>query len=193
MNVLKKSSAGHYTVPLETTLLAQRKVYLTDTIDLASANRLIQQLLYLESEDPEARIDIYIASPGGEVLAGLMIYDQIKAMGAKMPINLYCTGLAASMAAIILAGGEKGRRYALRHSKVMIHEPLLSGGLAGSASSIQRTAESILETKRELIQLLAADTGRSEEEVERAMAFDNYMSAEQALAFGMVDQIVDRV
>lgn len=190
MNVTRKSSGGLTTVPLESFLLMQRKVFLCDPggIDAVSANELIQKLLYLQSEDSTEPISIYINSPGGEVMSGLMIYDQLKSM--QTPVNLYCTGLAASMAAILLAGGQKGRRFILPHSKVMIHEPLITGGLGGSATTIQRTAESILEVRRITAGLLAADTGRSIEEIEAAISFDNYMNAEEAVAFGLCDEIV---
>lgn len=193
MNILKKTSGGINCLPLESVLLAQRKVFLTDPggIDFSSANRIVQQLLFLESEDSERPVDLIISSPGGEVLAGLMIYDQLK--GMTTPVNLYCTGLAASMAAIILAGGEKGRRLVLPHSKIMIHQPLIAGGIGGNASSIQRTAELIMETKAITSELLARDTGHSVEEVEAAIAFDNHMSAKEAVEWGICDKIVPRI
>ena len=190
MTVTRKSSNGLTTVPLESFLLMQRKLFICDPkgIDTLSANELIQKLLYLQSEDSTGLISIYINSPGGEVMSGLMIYDQLKSM--QTPVNLYCTGLAASMAAILLAGGQKGRRFILPHSKVMIHEPLITGTLGGSATTIQRTAESILEVRRITAGLLAADTGRTIEEIEAAISFDNYMNAEEAVAFGLCDKIV---
>lgn len=194
MQIIKKSSSGIQSLPLDAMLLAQRKVFLTDTITTKSANAVLQQLLFLESEDSSAPIKLIIDSPGGEVNAGLMLYDQIK--GMDVPIEMYCVELAASMAAIILAGGKPGHRFILKHSKVMIHEPLISsssGGVCGSASSIQKTAESILETKRILTELLAQDTGRSVEEIENAVSYDNFMNAEEAVAFGICDIIVNRV
>lgn len=194
MQIIKKSSSGIQSLPLDAMLLAQRKVFLSEAITTKSANAVLQQLLYLESEDSSAPIKLIIDSPGGEVNAGLMLYDQMK--GMDVPIEMYCTELAASMAAVILAGGRPGHRHILKHSKVMIHEPLISsssGGICGSASSIARTAESILETKRVMTELLAQDTGRSIEEIEKAVSFDNFMNAEEAVAFGICDTIVDRV
>ena len=128
------------------------------------------------------------------MLAGLYLYDQIK--GMSVPIDIYCTEMAASMAAIILAAGEKGHRFILKHSKVMIHEPLISassGGLTGSASSIAKSAESIMQTKRDLVEILANDTGRSKREIEKAVAYDNFMSAREAVEFGICDAIVTRI
>lgn len=152
----------------------------------------MKQLMFLkdESDDP---IDIYISSPGGEVNAGLMLYDQLKGM-ANFTINMYCIGLAASMAAIILAGGQKNHRFILPHSKIMVHEPLIAGrGITGSASSIQQTAESIMETKKIMSELLARDTGRSVEEISTAISYDHYMNATEAIKFGIVDAVVEKI
>lgn len=193
MQIIKKSSSGIQSIPLNSILLSQRKVFLSDTITMESANTIIQQLLFLESEDSSSPIEIYISSPGGEVNAGLMLYDQLKGMN-NIPIKMYCTGLAASMAAIILAGGQKHNRLILPHSKVMVHEPLISGsGVSGSATSIQRTAESIMETKRIMTELLAQDTGRPVEEIYKAISYDNFLNAEEAVTFGICDAIINRV
>lgn len=194
MQIIKKSSSGTHPLPLDAVLLSERRVFLTDSITTKSVQSVIQQLLFLESEDSSAPIKLVINSPGGEVRAGLALYDQIK--GMEVPIEMYCFELAASMAAVILAGGEPGRRFILKHSEVMIHEPLLSsaaGGMYTSASSIQKTAESIMKTKRELNELLARDTGRSLEEIEKAVSYDHFMSAEEAVAFGICDAIVERI
>lgn len=193
MQIIKKSSSGIQSIPLNSILLSQRKVFLSDTITMESANTIIQQLLFLESEDSSSPIEIYISSPGGEVNAGLMLYDQLKGMN-NIPIKMYCTGLAASMAAIILAGGQKHNRLILPHSKVMVHEPLISGsGVSGSATSIQRTAESIMETKRIMTELLAQDTGRPVEEIYKTISYDNFLNAEEAVTFGICDAIINRV
>ncbi len=194
MQIIKKSSNGYQSFPLESMRFAQREIWLSEEITTDSAVRVLQQLLQLESEDERAPIRLIINSPGGAVNAGLMLYDQLKAMRA--PVELYCVQMAASMAAVLLAGGARGRRFILPHSKVMLHEPLISsssGGVSGSASTIQKTAESILQTKRTLTELLAQDTGRSIEEIEAATAFDNYMTAEEAIAFGLCDEIVARI
>lgn len=187
MNTIVKSSHGITLVPVTSKLLAERKIFIEDEITSASACDIVRSLMLLVKEDHNKPIDIYINSPGGRVDAGLMIYDTLK--GMKTEVNLHCIGMAASMAAVILAGGKKGHRYILPHSKTMIHEPLISGGVGGSATSIQRTAESIMETKRLTVELLAKDTGKKEKEIETAVSFDNYMNAEESIAFGLCDSI----
>ena len=192
MNIIKKSCSGIQTVPLNSYWLSQRKIFLSDSITMETANTTIQQLLFLECEDKTAPIEIYLSSTGGEVDAGLMLYDQLKGM-SDLPIKTYCTGLTASMAAILVAGGQKGRRFIMPHSKVMLHEPLILGGVGGSATSIQRTAESIMETKQIITKLLVQDTGNSIELIEQAISYDNYMNAEQAVKFGICDAVVSRI
>ena len=187
MNTIVKSSHGITLIPVTSKLLAERKIFIEDEITPTSACETVRALMLLVKEDPDKPIDIYINSPGGRVDAGLMIYDTLK--GMKTEVNLHCIGMAASMAAVILAGGKKGHRFILPHSKTMIHEPLISGGVGGSATSIQRTAESIMETKRLTVELLAKDTGKKEKDIESAVAFDNYMNAEEAIAFGICDSI----
>lgn len=187
MNTIVKSSNGISLAPIESRLLSDRKIFIEGEITATSACEFVRAVMLLVKEDSEKPIDIYINSPGGEVNAGLLIYDTLK--GIKTEVNLHCIGMAASMAAIILAGGRKGHRYILRHSRMMIHEPLIAGGVGGSATSIKRTAESIMETKRISVELLAMDTGKSKEEVEAAISFDNYMNAEESIAFGLCDSI----
>lgn len=187
MNTIIKSSNGISLAPIESRLLSDRKLFIEGEITTASACEFVRAIMLLIKEDADKPIDIYINSPGGEVNAGLLIYDTLK--GIKTEINLHCIGMAASMAAIILAGGRKGHRFILRHSRMMIHEPLITGGVGGSATSIKRTAESIMETKRISVELLASDTGKTRKEVEAAISFDNYMNAEEAIAFGLCDTI----
>lgn len=187
MNTIVKSSNGISLVPVNSKLLSERKIFLEGDITAESANEFVKAIMLLVKENSEKPIDIYIHSPGGEVNAGLLIYDTLK--GLQTEINLHCIGIAASMAAIILASGKKGHRFILPHSKTMIHEPLIAGGVGGSATSIKRTAESIMETKRIAVELLAKDTGRTEREVESAISFDNYMNAEEAIEFGICDSI----
>lgn len=182
---LEESYQGLREVSLQTKHFTNRKLFLTGEVTEQMSNDFVSELLYL-TQSPEP-IDIYINSPGGSVNAGLVIYDCIQA--CKVPINMYCIGTAASMGAVILAGGQKGRRFILPHSKVMIHEPLISGGMGGSATTIKRTAESILETKAITNGILAKHTGKTEEEIDEATSFDNFMNAEEALAFGIVDEI----
>lgn len=185
--VLIESTRGFDSVSLMTKHLTDRKIFLLGEVDNVMANQFVSELLYLaESDEP---IDIYINSPGGSVTSGLVIYDIIQSLDGKVPINMYCIGSASSMAAVILAGGQKGRRYILPHSKCMIHEPLIPGGLGGSATSIKKTADSILETKAITNGILAKHTGKTLEEIDAATSFDNFMNAEEAIAFGLVDEI----
>ena len=177
-------------VSLYTRHLTNRNIFLNGEINADMANFFVSQLLYLE-ETPDEPVNIYINSPGGEVNAGLMIYDAIQ--GSELEINMICTGLAASMAAVLLAGGQRGSRYILRHSKVMIHEPLLANGVGGSATSIRKISESIIETRELVNGILAKHTGKTFEEINEATSFDNYMSAEEAIAFGLCDRITDSV
>ncbi len=191
MNTIVKSSNGITVVPAESRLFAKRKLFIKGEITAQSACEFLENIMVLVDDDPDQPIHVFINSPGGEVNAGLMIYDFIK--GARTPIKLYCVGMAASMAAIILAGGRKGERYILPHSKVMIHEPLIAGGVGGSATSIKHTADSIMETKRLTVELLAADTGKTEEEIDAAISYDNYMNANECVEFGICDKIITEI
>lgn len=185
-----ESAHGTREVSLTTHHLMNRMIFLTGEINTDMANEFLSQYLFLEDESKEP-ITIYINSCGGEVNAGLMIYDIIQS--SELPINMICAGTAASMAAVLLAGGQKGRRYILPHSKTMIHEPLIANGVGGSATSIRNISESILETKRITNSLLAKHTGKTEEEIDKATAFDNYMNANEAIEFGLCDAIIDSV
>jgi len=185
-----ESAHGTREVSLNTRHLMNRNLFLTGEINADSANAFLSQLLYLESESTEP-ITIYINSPGGEVNAGLMIYDAIQ--GSDLEINMICTGLAASMAAVLLAGGQKGHRYILEHSKVMIHEPLIAHGVGGSATSIKNISESILETREIVNGILAKHTGKELEEINQATTFDNFMNAKEAIEFGLCDEITSKI
>lgn len=184
--VLEESSEGKRELSLMTKHFTNRRVFLQGEINAESVNDLVIQLLYLEKESQEP-IYLYINSGGGEVNAGLLLYDVIQ--GMKAPIYMYCTGMAASMAAVILAGGQKGRRFILPHSKTMIHEPLIGGGVGGSATSIRNISENILKTKAILNGILAKHTGKTLEEIDEATSSDHYMDAEESLAFGICDAI----
>ena len=187
--VEKESCTGTREVALLTHLFTMRKMFLTGEITNEIANAFVQELLYLsEGSEP---IDIYINSPGGSVISGLVIYDAIQACSSskKIEINVYCIGMAASMGAVILAGGPKGHRFILPHSKTMLHEPLISGGMGGSATSIKKTADSILETKNIINGLLAKDTGKSIKEIDKATSYDNFMNAEESVSSGLCDEI----
>ncbi len=184
-----ESASGTREVSLTTRHLMNRIIFINGKIDTDTANSFVSQLLYLEeSGEP---ITIYIDSLGGEVNAGLMIYDAIQ--GSDLTINMICMGMAASMAAIIFAGGQKGRRFILPHSKVMIHEPLISSGVGGSATSIKNISDSILETRKVLNGILSKHTGKTEKEINKATSFDNTMNAEDAVKFGLCDSITTSV
>ncbi len=181
-----ESSHGTREIALNTHHLMNGIIFINGSIDRETANDFISQLLYLE-ENFDKPVNVYINSPGGEVNAGLAIYDAIQ--GSNLTINMICTGMSASMAAILLAGGQKGRRYILKHSKVMIHEPLLSDGVGGSATSIKNISESILATKDIVNGILAEHTGKTIDEINEATRFDNYMNAEEAIRFGICDAV----
>lgn len=184
-----EGAQGTRVVSLNTRHLMNRCIFLSGDINSDMANDFLSQLLFLEQDnDP---ITIYINSPGGEVNAGLMIYDAIQ--GSNLKIDMICTGRAASMAAVILAAGQKGRRYIFPHSKVMIHEPLIANGVGGSATSIKNISESILETKEIVNGILAKHTGKSIEEINDATGFDNYMDAKEAIKFGICDHITHHI
>lgn len=177
-------------VSLLTHAFTKRKIFLLGPVTSAMLDSFTLQMMTL-LEDKKNPISIYINSPGGEVLAGLGIYDQIKACPA--PVNVYCIGLAASMGAVLLTGGPKGHRYILPHSKVMIHEPLIDSGAGGSATSIQRTAESILKIKRMINEILAEHTGKTIKQIDKATDHDNFMTAQEAVKFGICDKIIETI
>ncbi len=182
-----ESSYGIREISLYTRHLMERRIFLMGEITSELANVFLSEFLLL-SQEPDKPISIFVNSRGGEVNAGLMIYDLIQE--SKSPINIVCTGIAASMAAIIVAGGQEGRRYILPHSKMMIHEPLIEGGFGGSATSIKNISESIIKTREITNGILAKHTGRSIEEIDKATSFDNYMDSMQAIEFGLCDKIL---
>lgn len=184
---LDETSNGRSERHLRTWLLTDRKIFLDGEVTDEMAIQFAMQMEYLaQSKDP---IDIYINSPGGSVNAGLVIYDIIQGLDGEIPINIYCIGMAASMGAVLLAGGQKGRRFILPHSKCMIHEPLIQKGIGGSATSIKETADSILETKAIICEILAKHTGKTTEEIDKDISFDNFMNAEKAVEYGICDEI----
>ena len=182
---IEETSSGIAEIDLRTRHFSDRKIFLTGEVNDRMANDFVSQILFLSKENEP--VDIFLNSPGGSVNAGLVIYDLMQS--CKFPMNIYCTGMAYSMGAVLLAGGQKGRRFILPHSKVMIHEPLILGGTGGSATSVKRTAEDILEVKALINGLLSQHTGKSKKEIDKATAFDNFMNAEEAIDFGIVDEI----
>lgn len=184
----QETVSGVGQVSLLTHAFTKRKIFLVGAVTSAMLDSFTLQMMTL-LEDRKNPISIYINSPGGEVLAGLGIYDQIQTCPAQ--IDVYCIGLAASMGAVLLAGGPKGHRYILPHSKVMIHEPLIDSGAGGSATSLQRTAESILKTKRQINEILAEHTGKTIKQIDKATDHDNFMTAQEAVTFGICDKVIE--
>ena len=184
--VIEQTSRGERSYDIYSRLLNDRIIFLGEEVTDVSANLIVAQLLFLESEDPGKDIHMYINSPGGSVSAGLAIYDTMQYIKCDVPT--ICIGMAASMGAFLLAGGTKGKRMALPNSEIMIHQP--SGGAQGQATEIKIVAEQILKTKRKLNEILAANTGKPLEQIEIDTERDNYMSAEEAKAYGLIDNVI---
>ncbi|MBQ1491116.1 MAG: ATP-dependent Clp endopeptidase proteolytic subunit ClpP [Blautia sp.] len=184
--VLEQTSRGERSYDIYSRLLKDRIIFLGEEVNDVTASLLVAQLLFLEAEDPAKDISLYINSPGGSVSAGMAIYDTMQYI--KCDVSTICLGMAASMGAFLLAGGAKGTRYALPNSTIMIHQP--SGGPQGQTTEIQIVADHIAQTKRTLNEILAANTGQPFEVVERDTDRDNYMTAQQALAYGIIDGVV---
>ena len=184
--VIEQTSRGERSYDIYSRLLKDRIIFLGEEVNDVSAGLIVSQLLFLEAEDPGKDIQLYINSPGGSVTAGMAIYDTMQYI--KCDVSTICLGMAASMGAFLLAGGAKGKRFALPHSTIMIHQP--SGGAQGQATEIQIVADHIAQTKRTLNELLAANTGQPIEVVERDTDRDNYMPAEEAKAYGLIDGVV---
>ena len=184
--VIEQTSRGERSYDIYSRLLKDRIIFLGEEVNDVSAGLIVSQLLFLEAEDPGKDIQLYINSPGGSVTAGMAIYDTMQYI--KCDVSTICLGMAASMGAFLLAGGAKGKRFALPHSTIMIHQP--SGGAQGQATEIQIVADHIAQTKRTLNELLAANTGQPMEVVERDTDRDNYMTAEEAKAYGLIDGVV---
>ena len=184
--VIEQTSRGERSYDIYSRLLNDRIIFLGEEVTDVSANLIVAQLLFLESEDPGKDIHMYINSPGGSVSAGLAIYDTMQYI--KCDVSTICIGMAASMGAFLLAGGTKGKRMALPNSEIMIHQP--SGGAQGQATEIKIVAEQILKTKRKLNEILAANTGKPLEQIEIDTERDNYMSEEEAKAYGLIDNVI---
>ena len=184
--VIEQTSRGERSYDIYSRLLKDRIIFLGEEVNDVSAGLIVSQLLFLEAEDPGKDIQLYINSPGGSVTAGMAIYDTMQYI--KCDVSTICLGMAASMGAFLLSGGAKGKIFALPHSTIMIHQP--SGGAQGQATEIQIVADHIAQTKRTLNELLAANTGQPIEVVERDTDRDNYMTAEEAKAYGLIDGVV---
>ena len=184
--VIEQTSRGERSYDIYSRLLKDRIIFLGEEVNDVSANLIVAQLLFLEAEDSSKDIQLYINSPGGSVTAGMAIYDTMQYI--KCDVSTICLGMAASMGAFLLSSGAKGKRYALPNSTIMIHQP--SGGAQGQATEIQIVADQIAKTKKKLNEILSANTGQPLEIVEKDTDRDNYMTAEEAKAYGLIDGVV---
>lgn len=187
MNVQVKSSNGITLVPIDTRLLANRKIFVEGEINQEKACTFIKQILLLCQEDKNTPIDVLINSPGGEITAGLLMYDCIQS--CNTPIRMYCIGMAYSMGAMLFASGSHGR-YMFPHSELMLHEPILGNRIGGNASSIRSISDSLLETRNKMNTILAKHTGKSVKEIEEATSYDHYYSPDESILFGLADEVV---
>lgn len=187
--IIRETSEGTARIPIADMMFQRREIWLTGEITSEVADAVISQILHLDAEDPDAEITMYIDSPGGSVTAGLSIYDVMQAVSAD--IHTVCVGTAASMAAVLFAAGD--RREILRHGEVMIHDPLVSGGISGSALTVQDKSNRLMEKRKVLSGILAEHTGKSVKQIYKVTAKDTYFGAEEAVAFGLADSIVEKM
>ena len=185
--VVEQTGRGERSYDIYSRLLKERVIFLVGPVNDATANLVVAQMLFLEAENPDQDIHLYINSPGGSVTAGMSVYDTMNFI--KPDVSTLCLGQAASMGAMLLTAGAKGKRFALPHSRVMIHQPLISGGLGGQASDIEIHARELLKMKATLNELLAKHSGQPLEKIERDTDRDNFMSAEEAAAYGLIDYV----
>ncbi len=189
--VVEQTSRGERSYDIFSRLLKDRIIFLSEDVNHVTASLVVAQLLFLESEDPDKEICLYINSPGGSISDGMAIVDTINYI--KCPVSTICVGMAASMGAVLLACGEKGKRYCTPNAEVMIHQPLIGGGgLSGQTTEIKIHADHMVKTREKLNKLLSERTGQPLETIERDTERDNYMTAEQALAYGLIDGILDK-
>lgn len=186
--VVDQTSSGERSYDIYSRLLEDRIVFISGEIDDATANTVVAELIYLEAKNPDKDICVYINSPGGSVTAGMAIYDTMKYV--KCDVSTICIGLAASMGAFLLAAGTKGKRFCLPNSEVMIHQPL--GGAQGQASDIEITANHIIKTKKKMIEMLSQNTNQPIDKVAKDVDRDYYMTADEAVAYGLVDKVITR-
>ena len=186
--VIEQTSRGERSYDIYSRLLKERIIFLGEEVTDVSASLIVSQLLFLEAEDPEKDISLYINSPGGSVTAGMAIYDTMNFI--KCDVSTICMGMAASMGSFLLSGGAKGKRFALPNSEIMIHQPM--GGAQGQATEIQIAAEHILQTKKRLNRILSENTGKPLEVIERDTDRDNWLTAEEAVEYGLIDAVFDK-
>ncbi len=186
--VIEQTGRGERSYDIYSRLLNDRIIMLCDQVNDTTASLVIAQMLYLEGQDPEKDIDLYINSPGGSISAGLAIYDTMKYI--KCDVSTICIGMAASMGAFLLSSGTKGKRFALPNSEVMIHQPLIGGGVGGQATEIKIISDHLIQTRENLNRMLAENTGKSIEEIARDTERDNYLSAQEAMEYGLIDKVI---
>ena len=188
--VIEQTSKGERSYDIFSRLLKDRIIFLSEDVNHATASLVIAQMLFLEGEDPDKEIHFYINSPGGSITDGMAIVDTMNYI--KCPISTICVGLAASMGAVLLACGEKGKRFATPNSEILIHQPLISGGLSGQTTEIKIHADHMVRTREKLNRLLSERTGKTLEQIENDTERDNYLTAEEALKYGLIDGILDK-
>lgn len=189
--VIEQTSKGERSYDIFSRLLKDRIIFLSEDVNSASASLVVAQLLFLESEDPDKEISLYINSPGGSITDGMAIVDTINYI--KCPVSTICVGMAASMGAVLLASGAKGKRFATPNAEILIHQPLIGGGgLSGQTTEIKIHADHMVRTREKLNKLLSDRTGQSLETIEKDTERDNYMTAQEALKYGLIDGIMDR-
>ena len=188
--VIEQTSKGERSYDIFSRLLKDRIIFLSEDVNSASASLVVAQLLFLESEDPDKEISLYINSPGGSITDGMAIVDTINYI--KCPVSTICVGMAASMGAVLLASGAKGKRFATPNAEILIHQPLISGGLSGQTTEIKIHADHMVKTREKLNKLLSERTGQNLETIERDTERDNYMTAQEALEYGLIDGLLDK-
>ncbi len=187
--VIEQTSRGERSYDIFSRLLKDRIIFLSEDVNSATASLVVAQMLFLESEDPDKEISFYINSPGGSITDGMAIVDTMNYI--KCPVSTICVGLAASMGSVLLACGEKGKRFATPNAEVLIHQPLISGGLAGQTTEIKIHADHMVRTREKLNKLLSEKTGQTLEQIEKDTERDHYMTAQEALNYGLIDGILD--
>ncbi len=188
--VVEQTSRGERSYDIFSRLLNDRIIMLSDQVNDATASLVVAQLLYLESQDPEKDISLYINSPGGSITSGMAIHDTMQYI--KCDVSTICIGMAASMGAFLLAAGTKGKRFALPNSEIMIHQPLISGGLSGQCTDIKIHSDHLVRIRQKMNEMLAANTGKSLEQIQIDTERDNYMTAQEAMDYGIVDKVIEK-
>ena len=188
--VVEQPSRGERSYDIFSRLLNDRIIMLSDQVSDASASVVVAQLLFLESQDSEKDISLYINSPGGSITAGMAIYDTMQYI--KCDVSTICIGMAASMGAFLLAAGAKGKRFALPNSEILIHQPLISGGLSGQCTDIKIHSDHLVRTRQKMNEMLAENTGKPLEQIQADTERDNYMTAQEAVEYGLIDKVIEK-